>query len=855
FMKDAISQGFEQKEEDPFLSSENTTQPAYNIKHLVDRDDGKLILDPEVSISDIFDNIDEPINLMPDVELRNFFEENIQTRDQSSDSQWFDRLEILYKFIIDRRVNRVQQWFSQNTSRFPNDHNEIIIAKYALEQEITRLKLFWNFCRLRCENCGLACLKASRHNDNENDMTHDCLTDHECHSVCQFQEIHTDETIPKCINFAGHEGHHACSASHSCGASCIYDGKRNCQLKCTKDIGHETTTGNEVHLCEATRHYCGAPCSLKADTQKGNYECRNTCIIPCEESHEVHKCENEVCPIECPIATCRRRCESREHFHALEENVDHFCGEEHHCPNHCEGLGICKIVTEPTAIVMEEAEYVNKFGSFMFTKYSQTFQRLPCCIKIPPNEFKHEGKHVHEIKKRHECDASCPDDLGKHVIEENRKFEIFHYCDCTLPYDHGREHNSEHDTVHGNMLLTTFTCEEEEFEFEGHRLTIGDRGDFVLCHKLCESIGHHRHIDYCKDPDVCKSLTGGKKEGILEHIKANISPNPTLEKDYISHRVFWERTKFQDPYSRDDRESFKKCDHECIDEKHKNVDNVTGRDPIRSFCTQELFHAELNPSSNPPGNVGYISTDGHHFSCENPATNVGDFHVVFVIDRSGSMSSSDCRPRCSNSQTTCLQHNHNNRLGAVYEAVYSFIETRKNSLKATNVGLSAVDRDIASLILFESTATVVFENQSLSNPEQLLEKMMKFDADGGTSFHAGINKAAEIIEKYYDRQKTNVIIFLSDGEAITPDSELRSLCQREVNKGAPLYLYTVMFGSDGGQPLQQMANIATEYLSRSTSGDVLKCQYTLAENVKKLNELFTRVAESLRKHKPMLIRE
>ncbi|CAG8704356.1 6365_t:CDS:2, partial [Ambispora gerdemannii] len=135
-------------------------------------------------------------------------------------------------------------------------------------------------------NCGLACLKASRHNDNKDDATHDCLTDHECHSTCQFQEIHVDETIPKCTKFAGHEGRHACSASHSCGASCIYNGKRNCQLKCTKDIGHETTTGNEVHLCESTRHYCGAPCSLKADTQKGNYECRNTCIIPCEESHE-----------------------------------------------------------------------------------------------------------------------------------------------------------------------------------------------------------------------------------------------------------------------------------------------------------------------------------------------------------------------------------------------------------------------------------------------------------------------------------------------------------------------------------------------------------------------------------------
>ncbi|CAG8755254.1 13105_t:CDS:2, partial [Ambispora leptoticha] len=124
---------------------------------------------------------------------------------------------------------------------------------------------------------------------------------------------------------------------------------------------------------------------------------------------------------------------------------------------------------------------------------------------IPPYEFKHDGKHVHEAKKIHECDGTCPSDLGKHVIEENKK-QNFHYCDvkcpncayyCTLPYDHGREHNSEH----------------------GHRLNVGDRGDFVLCHKLCENIGRHRHIDYCKDPAVCRSLVDGRKEGILDHIK------------------------------------------------------------------------------------------------------------------------------------------------------------------------------------------------------------------------------------------------------------------------------------------------------------------------------------------------
>ncbi|CAG8768884.1 8977_t:CDS:1, partial [Ambispora leptoticha] len=204
------------------------------------------------------------------------------------------------------------------------------------------------------------------------------------------------------------------------------------------------------------------------------------------------------------------------------------------------------------------------------------------------------------------------------------------------------------------------------------------------------------------------------------------------------------------PYSKEDRENFKKCDHECIDEKHEK--SIDGKDPIRSFCTQELFHPRLSPTSNPPENIGYISIDGHHFSCENPTINVGDFHIVFVVDRSSSMGSNDCRPFCSKSQTSHLKLSHNNRLGAVYDAIYTFIETRKNSRKATRVGLSAVDRDIASLILFARKATIVFENSGLSDTDELLNKMMKFTVTGGTSYCKGIQKAAEIIEKYYDQK-------------------------------------------------------------------------------------------------------
>ncbi|CAG8571854.1 6688_t:CDS:2, partial [Diversispora eburnea] len=101
------------------------------------------------------------------------------------------------------------------------------------------------------------------------------------------------------------------------------------------------TQNNEIHLCEATRHYCGEPCLLKTETGR----------------------------------------------------------QEHQCPKECEDKGICKIVTEPTAV---EAKYENAHDSFIFTK------------------------------KPHHCDSNCPNDKGQHIKEEENK-QNFHFYD--IRYD------------------------------------------------------------------------------------------------------------------------------------------------------------------------------------------------------------------------------------------------------------------------------------------------------------------------------------------------------------------------------------------------------------------------------------
>lgn len=221
-------------------------------------------------------------------------------------------------FIVERRASRVQSWYKQNTAKFPQDDEDIVNGKYEMEQEINKLTLFWNLCGLICNECGLKCVKNRDHKKD-----HDCLTGHECHLLCDFVEAHNVNSIPRCSYRAGHEGKHSCAKmNHICGKECSLIGKRNCQRVCSKEVGHRGK-----HLCVSTRHYCGEDCSLSAYTEKGDYHCPNKCVKPYEEPHESHSCEDETCPIQCPIPNCQKKCQSNNHFHSYDDlMVSHFCG-------------------------------------------------------------------------------------------------------------------------------------------------------------------------------------------------------------------------------------------------------------------------------------------------------------------------------------------------------------------------------------------------------------------------------------------------------------------------------------------------------------------------------------------------
>ena len=53
---------------------------------------------------------------------------------------------------------------------------------------------------------------------------------------------------------------------------------------------------------------------------------------------------------------------------------------------------------------------------------------------------------------------------------------------------------------------------------------------------------------------------------------------------------------------------------------------VGGANAQPSRCTLALFHAPID-AENAPAGLGYVSNDGHHFSCKNPIVMQQAFHV------------------------------------------------------------------------------------------------------------------------------------------------------------------------------------------------------------------------------------
>ncbi|KAF8483069.1 hypothetical protein JB92DRAFT_3033310 [Gautieria morchelliformis] len=726
-----------------------------------------------------------------------------------TDPRWVMALCSHFSDLGDARIKHIQDWLECNSSRF-SSHADITELQRKCQDAIVQLKAGLLLCKMQCQQCHLVCIEPRHHSKD-----HTCHTDHTCGTSCDFCDEY-------CGLPAGHDSKHICIVTaHLCGRSCDLKSKRGCLGHCTKEIDHI----DDEHMCSSRKHECGEPCAL-ADVPlpaSGHFTCHGRCATSYDEPHDLHACQERSCPISCQL--CKRLC-CLDHLHGLQERI-HLCGESHSCSAPCAAQGACEISTVPLRV---ESTFTGKLETFQFTKYSQVVKRLPCSLRIPGGALEHEGPHQH---------STSPD--------------AFHYCESRQAVSYHTQ--TIHETSHGSCSKTQWAIEGSQdavLEVNGHKYAANDSGAPLLCSMMCTAFGRHAHVDYCRaEGTVCDGPQ-------LQHIHARMLPHPDRPKDYVSHELFWERTGFQDPYTKEEQTDFAKCDHLCQGPEHEASQGVAAQQP---YCTLPMFH-DPQSITQPSSAQGYVSADGHNFECKDPSVGHQSFHVIFVIDRSSSMSSSDRQPqRGTPGHNRIHTRGYTNRLGTVYSALYSFWRARHAALTALADRLGTLPRkDAYSVILFNSTADIAIANDFTASPDELLDSLLTHGPVVGTCFDVALRRAHRVLEKYWSNERSPVVIFLSDGECAVSDNSIYDLAQKSLALGKALVFHSVSFGPNASSYyLRRMADIASEVQSRAPPDPLAApgagtCSYTEAIDTIRLAETFLGFAASLQKPRGSLLR-
>ncbi|KAF7370371.1 VWFA domain-containing protein [Mycena sanguinolenta] len=842
-----------------FYESEPTTEPLKNF------DTGNSIDQPDTPsrflLSSSNPTPEEQQNILATLQQSwNRFD----ARHQMSEAEWIAGLSHFLLDLAELRIEYVFHWIKSNLARFKSNHANMDLLRRDFDSGAVDLRSNVEICRMQCASCHLQCILGRRHGA---DVAHDCLTSHNCPHPCEFgKESHAGSE--HCGYLAGHSGKHICVVgAHLCGEPCILEDKNGCMKKCTKVARHS----EEDHMCAARVHACGDPCSLRHLKLGPNktYSCPQTCAISNHEAHDQHVCNISSCPMSCEL--CMRLCANTDHLHGLQADARHLCGQEHKCAALCQAKGICQIDTTPQSI---EATFTGRHETFQYTKYSQgnlfnrgielsehehncpDSKRLHCAIKIPPNEMEHKGPHVHaeEPNPFHHCETRC--------------LSCGYFC--TLPLGHPQQ---EHETSHGSMSRTSWSVDGPDdtvVELKGRKFASRDDGAPMMCNLFCQDMGRHVHVDYCRATE--EAPCDGPE---IEHIHIPMAPHPEQPKDWISHSLFWRRAGFKggscflesipltsmnivDPYSRDDQSNFAKCEFMCPGPEH-----ALANPPAPSYCSLPVLHSpqtpgQLSVAPADPNTQGYISSDGHVYSCKDPAEMYPAYHVIFVIDKSSSMKSTDFRPLPNRRGTDLIARYSNNRLGAVLSSLHAFWVSRSSAFSSHSRRIAAPGgrRDAYSVIFFDRDATVCLQNDKDSTPDQLLHTLLGHTASPGTNSSVALSTAETVMRYCWSATLAPVVIFLSDGECGNAQANIESLSRAAVELGTPLSFHSVLFGTHayGRYNLRNMAQFALNIQNAAPNYATIPSSFSEALDEVRLAEAFLGFAESLRKPRGALLR-
>jgi hypothetical protein len=117
------------------------------------------------------------------------------------------------------------------------------------------------------------------------------------------------------------------------------------------------------------------------------------------------------------------------------------------------------------------------------------------------------------------------------------------------------------------------------------------------------------------------------------------------------------------------------------------------------------------------------------------------------------MGRGDRRPLPDAPASDRIRKNADNRLGAVYSALYSFWSARH---AAVTLGQEAIGarRDAYSIILFESTTQNAVVNDFTSTPDQLLDIVLNEKARGGTNFTEALQAGRAIMISNWSTERS-----------------------------------------------------------------------------------------------------
>ena len=146
------------------------------------------------------------------------------------------------------------------------------------------------------------------------------------------------------------------------------------------------------------------------------------------------------------------------------------------------------------------------------------------------------------------------------------------------------------------------------------------------------------------------------------------------------------------------------------------------------------------------------------------------------------MSSTDRQPLAYGTAAARIRQRANNRLGAVYSALYGFWTARNAAVTAgqqlgTRRGLDVVysalynfwgagpaagsadqhpdsgRRDAYSVVFFNDSTTTAVTNDLTSNPDELLDIVLGEEASGGTNFSAALRASQSVMLQHWSTQR------------------------------------------------------------------------------------------------------